>query len=167
MARYLRKFGFGGRPMADLLKREAETLVHYTESLCDKPVEILPLVMRFTCNVTNTMFFCKEFDDTDTDYDRFLANLHDIAIFWGGTVHYLPFLRFLPGDLFGFKRTQRLLSEAREYCQRMVNERQRQLKRDTAGDPYDVIGLYMQDVERREQGDTTVDIISGMYAVPL
>ena len=126
---------------------------------------------RLSCDLRATWrikcFFCKEFDDTDTDYDKFLANLHDIEAFWGGSVHYLPFLRFLPGDLFGFKRTQRLLSEAKDYCRRMVKERQRQFNMDAAGDPYDVIGLYMQDVERRNQGDTTVDIITGMYDEPL
>ena len=150
MMRYMKVFGYGKQDgMGVVIQTEVERLVHEMKKLCSKPINMQPVLMRCTCNIISVMCFNKVFDHNDKDFNRFLADIHETAEFFGHPINYFPYLRFIPGDIFGFKNSAKKIDNLLDYSKRQITERKQRLK--DGEEPIDVVGLYMQELDKQQK----------------
>ncbi|XP_046363835.2 cytochrome P450 2J4-like [Haliotis rufescens] len=103
----LREFGVGRSMMEDKIHDEVSQFLAAMEMEKSEGFDCTRLVHNAACNVICSTAFGRRFEYSDPLFRNFLKAIEECFETTGASclLNILPMLRFLPGDLFGFKRT--------------------------------------------------------------
>lgn len=113
----LRDFGFGKQSMEAKLMEEVEAFLTVISNTNGEPFDIKNVCYTSVSNVICSLIFGRRFEHGDEAFETLLDLLDQNFKLVGqtGIIGIFPFLRFLPGDLFGAKRLLRNTTKIRRF----------------------------------------------------
>ncbi|XP_048253650.1 cytochrome P450 2U1-like [Haliotis rufescens] len=156
----LREFGAGRNIMENKIHEEVSQFLEAFEAERGQGFDCKRLVNNAVSNVVCSTMFGKRFEYTDPLYVTFLKAIDDIFADLGAAAvsNVLPIVRFLPGDLFKFKKTMRNMDTITTLLiDPMIKEHLQNHDDDNVDD---FIHAYIKEMRLRKdkQEDTTLDL---------
>ncbi|XP_071113441.1 cytochrome P450 2U1-like [Haliotis cracherodii] len=156
----LREFGVGRPVMENKIHQEVSHLLAAFESEKGLGFDCRRLLHNSVSNVICSTVFGKRFAYTDPLFITFLDILDDIMTVSAAAnvVNFLPFLRFLPGDIFKAKRALHNDDLMESLLLKPMLEEH--LKQRDDGNVDDVMSAYIKEMQKRQQQKefTTMDL---------
>ncbi|XP_071088247.1 cytochrome P450 2U1-like [Haliotis cracherodii] len=156
----LREFGAGRNIMEDKIHEEISQFLEAFETERGQGFDCTRLVQNAVSNVVCSTMFGKRFEYTDPLFITFLKamdeNFSNIGA--AAVLNVLPIVRFLPGDLFKFKKTLKNVDTITSFLIHPMIEEHLQNHDDDNVD--DFIHAYIKEMRHRKekQEDTTLDL---------
>lgn len=102
----LRKFGMGKNILADRIQDIVSSYVDYLARLKGNPIDIRTMTNISACNVICSIIIGHRFDYDDKEFHKLIAHLNSTALDQKNVslINYIPWLKYLPGDLFMAKK---------------------------------------------------------------
>jgi hypothetical protein len=153
----LREFGFGKRSLASRILEEVEEFVIEINAKNGKPFHVNVLLNVSIANIICSINFGQRYDYNDENFQSLLKkisqNTSNENILFLATV--LPFIKYIPGDPFGTKRTLCNIDILDEHLRRIIREHEETYDETNLRDFVDV---YLKKM-RSEKGNpnTTFD----------
>ncbi|KAK6169265.1 hypothetical protein SNE40_020346 [Patella caerulea] len=147
----LREFGFGRTVLEDRILEEIGYFVEAIGQHNGKAFNMRRLIQASVSNVISFIVYGQRFDYGDPVFEDFVEKLEEIFAVSGfvGLLNFLPILRFLPGDLFKFKRTIRNNQEIdKNIIEPSVKDH---LKNYDENNTNDFISCYIKEMKRVEK----------------
>lgn len=120
----LRNFGFGKRSFESNILEEVDVLVKNLEEHKGKSFYIDDILYASISNVTCSLVFGKRFSHTDPTFrkivDMFSENLRTAN--GAALATWMPFLRFLPFDIFKIKKIFSNVSDIQKFLETVIDE---------------------------------------------
>ncbi|XP_048253649.1 cytochrome P450 2D14-like [Haliotis rufescens] len=156
----LREFGAGRNIMEDKIHEEISQFLEAFETERGQGFDCTRLVHNAVSNVICSTVFGKRFEYTDPRFIKILKALEEYFAILGvaGVANVLPFLRFLPGDLFKFKKMMRSIDTIiSQLVDPMIKEH---LQKHDDDNVDDFIHAYIKEMRLRKetQENTTLDL---------
>ncbi|XP_071088224.1 cytochrome P450 2U1-like [Haliotis cracherodii] len=156
----LREFGAGRNIMEDKIHEEISQFLEVFETERGQGFDCTRLVQNAVSNVICSTMFGKRFEYTDPRFITFLKAIDENFANVGaaGVLNVLPFLRFLPGDLFKFKKMMRNIDTIKsQLVDSMIKEH---LQKHDDDNVDDFIHAYIKEMRLRKetQENTTLDL---------
>ncbi|XP_059161819.1 cytochrome P450 2C15-like [Physella acuta] len=103
----LRDFGMGKNILADKILEEVEYFLNLLEETQGQPSSIRVATNISTANVISSIVLGHRFDYKDETLRELITRFNEVISdqHFNGVANFFPFLRFLPGDMFHFKKT--------------------------------------------------------------
>ncbi|XP_046558209.1 cytochrome P450 2J6-like [Haliotis rubra] len=156
----LREFGAGRNIMEDKIHEEISQFLEAFEAEQGQGFDCKRLVHNAVSNVICSTVFGKRFEYTDPLFITFLKAMDENAANVGvaGVLNVLPIVRFLPGDLFKFKKTMQNVEKIESLLIDPMTEEH--LKNHDDDNVDDFIHAYIKEMRLRKakQEDTTLDL---------
>ncbi|XP_067652383.1 cytochrome P450 2U1-like [Haliotis asinina] len=156
----LREFGAGRNIMEDKIHEEISQFLKSLDTERGQGFDCKRLVHNAVSNVICSIIFGKRFEYTDPLFIKFLKamdeNLANLSP--SGVLSVLPFVRFLPGDLFKFKKTvQNVDTIISLLIDPMIKERMQKQEDDNVSD---FIHAYIKEMRLRKEKhvETSLDL---------
>ncbi|XP_022302775.2 cytochrome P450 2E1-like [Crassostrea virginica] len=120
----LRSLGFGKRNLQTRIFEEIEYFLAEVESHHGEPFDIQDLVSKSISNVISALVFGKRFELSDPTSAEMcsLLNAFVRSTAFQSPVNFFPFLRHLPGDLFGSKKLMKDFDRIFEIMYKILGE---------------------------------------------
>ena len=154
----LRDFGMGKVRLEESILNEANALVKVIEAKNGQPFDVHQTIMTSVCNVIYSMVFGKRYDHNDNELDGFtkridenLRNFDRIQ----ATVSILPWLRFLPGDMFKYWKALDNLAYVDDGMMEEIDQHKKSHKPEITRDFIDAYINRMKECSHEE--DSTFD----------
>ncbi|XP_050392965.2 cytochrome P450 2B4 [Patella vulgata] len=147
----LREFGFGKTILEDKINEEIGYFVEMIGNQKGREFDMWRLTQASVSNVISSLVYGQRFEYEDPIFKKFLEKVEENFSAVGSTavMNFLPFLRFLPGDLFKFKRTIRNVKTAEmELIEPSINDH---LKNYDENNTNDYISSYIKEMKRVEK----------------
>ncbi|XP_046583411.1 cytochrome P450 2J6-like [Haliotis rubra] len=156
----LREFGVGRSIMEDKIHNEVSQFLAAWEMEKSEGFDCMRLVHNAAANVICSTAFGKRFEYSDPLFTNFLKAIEECFATTGASavLNILPMLRFLPGDMFGFKRTMDNVRMIESLFILPVIEEHLNTHDDNNVDNF--IYAYIKEMRRRQkqQKDTTLNL---------
>ncbi|KAK6169270.1 hypothetical protein SNE40_020361 [Patella caerulea] len=155
----LREFGFGKTVLEVKILEEIGYFVEVIGQYNGKAFNMRRLTQSSVSNVISSIVYGQRFDYGDPVFKDFVERMdEDFAVAGSSSLlNFLPVLRFLPGDLFKFKRTIRNNEEIdRNLIEPSVNDHLKNYDEDNTND---FISSYIKEMKRIEKTgeESTID----------
>ena len=121
----LRSFGFGKRSLENQIMDETELLLNDINDTKGKPFDIQSFFSVSICNVMSSLLFGKHYDHDDARLHTLIRMVNANLSTPAGIVGILPWLRHLPGDLFGINVQIKRMNEVLGFIKEIVEEHRR------------------------------------------
>ncbi|KAK6165426.1 hypothetical protein SNE40_022354 [Patella caerulea] len=147
----LREFGLGKSILEDKINEEIGYCVEIIGNQKGKQFDMCRLTQASVSNVISSLVFGQRFDYEDPIFKEFLEKLEENFAAVGSTaaLNFLPFLRFLPGDLFKFKRTVRNVATVeKKLIESSINDHEKNYDENNTND---YISSYIKEMKRVEK----------------
>ncbi|XP_067651858.1 cytochrome P450 2U1-like [Haliotis asinina] len=156
----LREFGAGRNIMEDKIHEEISQFMEALEAERGQGFDCRRLVHNAVSNVISSIVFGKRFEYSDPLFITFLKGMEDTFANVGAAavLNVLPIVRFLPGDLFKFKKTMQNFKKIESLLiDPMTKEH---MKKHDGDNVDDFIHAYIKEMRLRneKQEDTTLDL---------
>uniref|UniRef100_K1R0T8 Cytochrome P450 2B4 n=1 Tax=Magallana gigas TaxID=29159 RepID=K1R0T8_MAGGI len=104
--RTLRDLGYNKRIIDNRVQEEIPYVLDEIEHCIGQPFDIKPLIQMSISNIVCSIVYGKRYDYQDPEFRKLIANMSTVFEKGSstGAINFFPFLRFLPGDLFGVKK---------------------------------------------------------------
>ncbi|XP_052679727.1 cytochrome P450 2H2-like isoform X2 [Crassostrea angulata] len=104
--RTLRDLGYNKRFIDNRVQEEIPYVLDEIEHCIGQPFDIKPLIQMSISNIVCSIVYGKRYDYQDPEFRKLIANMSTVFEKGSstGAINFFPFLRFLPGDLFGVKK---------------------------------------------------------------
>ncbi|XP_041355987.1 cytochrome P450 2B4-like [Gigantopelta aegis] len=99
----LRHLGMGKNLLEGSIQTEATALVEELAKTKGQPIDVNELISTSVSNILSSIVFGKRYEFDDPNFIKFLKVVEK-TLGTSPVLTFFPYLRFLPGDLFGFKR---------------------------------------------------------------
>ncbi|XP_067651955.1 cytochrome P450 2U1-like [Haliotis asinina] len=156
----LKEFGAGRNIMEEKIHEEVSQFLGALGNEREQEFDCTRMVYNAVTNVICGTVFGKRFEYTDPLCDRFMKAVEENFANLGqvGMLNVLPILRFLPGDLFKFKKTMHNIDTILSLFIKPMIEEHLQNQDDDNVD--DFIHAYIKEMRLRneKQEDTTFDL---------
>ncbi|XP_046558214.1 cytochrome P450 2J6-like, partial [Haliotis rubra] len=156
----LREFGAGRNTMEDKIHEEISQFIEAFETDRGQGFDCTHLVHNAVSNVICSIIFSKRFEYTDPLFITFLKTMDEALANMGsaGVVNVLPIVRFLPGDLFKFKKTMQNVKKVESLLIDPMTEQH--VKNHDDDNVDDFIHAYIKEMRLRKakEEDTTLDL---------
>ena len=154
-----RYFGVGRKSHREKIKEEINHVICEIKKYNGLPFDPSELCSVSICNVMCAIVFGKRYDYQDQDLIHLLNIFYEILRLGGGleVVNIFPFLRYLPGDLFGCHRVKSLIEECLGFVSAQVQSHASSLDKDNPRDYIDVL-LNQSNFQQDEEV-----VLTGMY----
>ena len=155
----LREFGLGKNLLAEKVQQEVEEFLKGLENENGTSFNPSRLVHLSIANIICSVVFGKRFEQGDVFFLKCMAalesNMRDVG---GDTaiLNFMPFLRFLPGDLFHLKRVDRNGTLIKYFCRDIYDEHLKDFDENCVKD---FIHGYIREMRKQEAlgGETTLN----------
>lgn len=106
----LRELGLGSNVMEEKVQTEVTQFVHAIDELAGTPFDPRPFTMQSISNIIAALMFGTDFRHSDSETAACARLIGDqISLIESAAVlNFLPFLRYLPGDIFGFYKVLKI-----------------------------------------------------------
>lgn len=150
----LRNFGFGKRTLQTRIMEEIDYFLSEVDSYKGKPFDIQQLISKSIANVIAALVFGKRFELTDSTSAEMCSLLNEFvtSTAFQSPINFFPFLKYLPGDLFGSKKLKRDFDRIYEVMQSIVDEHRSTLDENNIRDYIDCFLL-----EQKKKDDASED----------
>ena len=151
----LRDFGLGKSTMDDIIMEEATNLMDEFQRNVNQKYDPHFSLKKAAANIINVLAFGERRDYNDAKFVKSMQLVIDIfQAMGGGTARsFFPFLRFVPGDLFGFKQYRSDINELKSQFQGWIDQHKRMLAQGE--EPTDLIGRYLIEIDKTKDDETT------------
>ena len=168
--KYLKALGYGSTKMEEIIITQCEDLLSEMNSLADQKVPTYPLnmFMTTTYKILCNLAVGRVFSENDPKVPDLLNTVHQLLATFNNTYTFFPYLRFLPGDLFGLKSNIRRVEALEDLCRRVLEDRRQEVLSGTADndDPRDIIGMYYSDLTKAQAIEgTDAKTVSGQCII--
>ena len=155
-----RYFGVGWESHRNKIKDEIEHVVSEMRKYQGVPFDPSDLCSISICNVMCSIVFGKRYDYTDQNLLHLVNNFHEMFRLTGGlsVINVFPFLRYLPGDVFGSNRMKYLMEEVLKFVSAQVQSHANSLDKDHPRDYLDVLLSQSKLIQEDE------DVLTGMVS---
>ncbi|XP_013394794.1 cytochrome P450 2U1 [Lingula anatina] len=119
----LRDFGFGKMSLGDKIQEEVDALIDEILQRDGAAIDLKFLLVPAVSNIIHSIVFGYRNQFNDQEFQTFFKALDEMfkASAKAGIVNSFPWLRFLPGDMFGFHTMLSNLKKTRQYIQKKVH----------------------------------------------
>ncbi|GFS25905.1 cytochrome P450 II f2-like protein II [Elysia marginata] len=152
----LRSFGMGKNVLASKISEEVSAYLNKLSELNAEPTEVRALTRTAVSNVICSIIVGKRFDYDDDYFVDFVKKMAELFRLSQRTSLFslLPWLRFLPGDLFKAKERIALYRHVKDFfCRHYIEKTKRE---DAELNSENFISAYLQEKRRLEkQGQAT------------
>ena len=154
MLHVLKDFGLGKSTMDDLIMDEATHLMEEFQKHVNQNYDPQLTLKKAASNLVNVLAFGERRDYDDPKYIKSMRLVIDIfqAMGGGSVLGLFPFLRFVPGDFFGFQRYRANLKELKAQYQEMIDKHKAMLLEGQ--EPTDLIGRYLVEINKGDRQQT-------------
>ncbi|XP_033744220.1 cytochrome P450 2J6-like [Pecten maximus] len=145
----LRGFGFGRKILETKVKEEVTAYLDVIEEQKGRPYDAKALTRIAVSNIICSIAFGNRYDYNDEKFKHLTAllnenfRLNSVA----GAIRQLPWLRFLPGDVFSIKKFQRNGDQIKEFANDQIADHRESLDENN---PRDFIDAFIQ--QQRKHG---------------
>ncbi|KAK6170952.1 hypothetical protein SNE40_019230 [Patella caerulea] len=103
----LREFGFGKTILEDKVHEEIGYYIEVVDTHNGRPFDMCRLTQAAASNIISSLVYGNRFDYDNLVFKEYLNGVDEMFEDLGSTavLNFLPVLRFMPGDLFKYKRT--------------------------------------------------------------
>uniref|UniRef100_A0A0B7BKD1 Cytochrome P450 n=1 Tax=Arion vulgaris TaxID=1028688 RepID=A0A0B7BKD1_9EUPU len=148
----LRKFGMGKNILAEKIQEEVSAYVSYLADLKGKPTDIRYITNVSTSNVICSIIIGNRFEYDDKEFQSMMVHLNSTASDqqWIDIINFLPWLQYLPGDLFNAKK---IINNVKTYfgmLKRFVREKKANAVDSI--DPENFIEAYLSNKNKKVDG---------------
>lgn len=158
----LREFGLGKNILAEKIQEEVKEYLKGLETENSAAFNPSHLTHHCIANIICSIVFGRRYDFDDPHFlkcmDKLESNMKDV----GGDaaiLNFMPYLRFLPGDLFHMKRVDRNAAFIDAFCKDAYTEH---LKDYDENCVKDFISGYIREMKRKDAADEETTI-NGLY----
>ena len=155
----LREFGLGKNLLAEKVQQEVEEFLKGLENENGTSFNPSRLVHLSIANIICSVVFGKRFEQGDVFFLKCMAalesNMRDVGVDTA-ILNFMPFLRFLPGDLFHLKRVDRNATLIKSFCRDIYDEHLKDFDENCVKD---FIHGYIREMRKQEAlgGETTLN----------
>ena len=166
--KYMKALGYGSSKMEDIIMTQVEDILDEMKNLADKrtPTFVQPMLMKAAYKIISDLAVGQVFTLDDPNLPIFLGKVRTLFATFNNPFSFFPYLRYLPGDIFGLKKITDTIDDLVGICRGLVEHRKREIMSGDglSDEPHDIIGMYYYDMAKmkREKG-TSEKIISGIY----
>ncbi|OWF47049.1 cytochrome P450 2B5-like [Mizuhopecten yessoensis] len=139
----LRGFGFGRKILESKVKEEVTAFLDVIEKQKGQPYDVKELILISVSNIICSIAFGNRYEYTDAKFKRLTALLNEnfrlntVA----GAIRQLPWLRFLPGDVFSIKKFHRNGAQVKEFANGQIADHRETFDENN---PRDFIDVFLQ-----------------------
>jgi hypothetical protein len=149
----LRAFGFGKRSMETRIMEENTSFLEILEQAQGKPIGLGGLINRSVSNVICSITLGKTFSHDDEGFIEAVNIIgEEIGNPYGPLVDMLPFLQYLPGDMFWIKRSLKNKAYLDHAAKEEIEEHKQTLDEN---DPRDFIDAFLIEVKKHKEEEGT------------
>ena len=152
----LRDFGMGKVKLESAIQGELETLISEIDQKNGQPFQFTNLITTTICNIITTILFGKQYEHNDPKLAllvRLLSQNFENIPTLNNTVSEMPWLRFLPGDLFKYWQTVGNLQTVEASIRDEINSHKMSYRRDVTRDFVDAYLHHQED--DKDKADST------------
>ncbi|KAL3875521.1 hypothetical protein ACJMK2_033466 [Sinanodonta woodiana] len=151
----LSNFGFGKTSLESKIQSEVSVLLSEIEKQNEKPFRIQHIVQTSVSNVINAMVFGGHFKHDDPRFKKIMTMLDENIENVGqkSIVTFIPFLRYLPGDMFHVKKMLRNVQYIEGFIGAIIDKHMENYDENKLEDFTDAFLLEMKN--SRDQKDST------------
>nr|KAG5694762.1 hypothetical protein BaRGS_002715 [Batillaria attramentaria] len=168
----LREMGLGKNVLAEKIREEIVDYIHLIEAENGLPFNPTRMTHHSVANIICSVTFGKRYQHGDPNFSKYLEALENNMQNVGGNaaiLNFLPFLRFLPGDFFCFKRITANAKMIDALCISLIDEHQKEYNENAISD---FIGAYIREMKKHEaakeptslNGDNLWQTIGDLFA---
>ena len=149
----LKNLGMGKDILQLKIQDEASALTEELAKREGKATDLRNLIGSAVCNIIVSIVFGKRFEYNDPKYVNFLE-IVDENVLMPPLLHFFPFLRHLPGDMFKIKHmTSGMDTVQRDLVRAAIKEHKENYDEDNTDD---FIGAYIKEMKRKQDlGEST------------
>ncbi|XP_033742963.1 cytochrome P450 2B2-like [Pecten maximus] len=155
----LRNFGFGKRSLESRVQEEIAAYLDILEQQNGQPYDIKELTTMAISNIICSIMFGNRFNYNDAKFKRitslFAENVRLNSL--GGAVRSLPFLRFLPGDMFSMKKMTQNLEDIKGFVDEQISQHRKTFEEENQRD---FIDAFLSQQNKRDKDDTIFDDVN-------
>ena len=159
----LKNLGMGKDILQLKIQDEASALNEELAKREGKATDVRNLIGSAVCNIIVSIVFGKRFEYNDPKYVNFLEIMEE-NVLMPPILHFFPFLRHLPGDMFKIKHmTSGMQTVQRDLVQASINEHKENYDEDNTDD---FISAYIKEMKKKQKlGESTSMDNSNLCAV--
>ncbi|XP_065938595.1 cytochrome P450 2D20-like isoform X1 [Magallana gigas] len=122
--RTLRDLGYNKRFIDNRVQEEIPYVLDEIEHCIGQPFDIKPLIQMSISNIVCSIVYGKRYDYQDPEFRKLIANMSTVFEKGSstGAINFFPFLRFLPGDLFGVKKLKECYQVEVEFNKQRIKD---------------------------------------------
>lgn len=122
--RTLRDLGYNKRFIDNRVQEEIPYVLDEIEHCIGQPFDIKPLIQMSISNIVCSIVYGKRYDYQDPEFRKLIANMSTVFEkgSFTGAINFFPFLRFLPGDLFGVKKLKECYQVEVEFNKQRIKD---------------------------------------------
>ncbi|KAJ8297844.1 hypothetical protein KUTeg_024375 [Tegillarca granosa] len=161
----LRLFGFGKKSLETDIKEEIKMCLQVLEDTNGKPYDIQNLIHANISNVTCALVFGKRFEHTDPKFVNIVKTMDENFKNAGfaSVLNFIPFLKYLPGDLFKAKLTLKNVNYVLELLQDLIKEHEESYDENNIRDYVDAYIKQMKSQEKEENNEQLLRSVSDLF----
>ncbi|KAI8787778.1 cytochrome P450 18a1 [Biomphalaria glabrata] len=145
----LRNFGLGKNILAERIQEEVSFYISSLWECLGRPTDIKMMTTMSVSNIICSVMFGQRFDYTDQSFIKITSLLENFfrTFELNGVINFVPFLRYLPGDLFHVKKFKEDVQEMLRLLDILIED----CRDGNKGD--NLVTEYLQEMSRRKQND--------------
>ncbi|XP_046332858.2 cytochrome P450 2J4-like [Haliotis rufescens] len=154
----LREFGMGKSFLEANIQEELSDFMKVIEDMGGDAFECKRLVHNAMANTLCSMCFGKRFEYTDPRFLKFLKMMDEMCetLGTGKVLNLFPEVRYLPGDVFSFKKLMNMKHTIDE--EEIIKNIEEHIDNVDVDNVDDFITAYFREMRRRGQGDEAFDM---------
>lgn len=122
--RTLKDLGYNKRSIDTRVREEITYVLEEIEGHKGLPFDFKRLAQMCISNIVCSVVYGQRYDYHDSNFVKLIANMN--AVFENGSstaaINFFPFLRFLPGDLFGVKKLKKCYQVEVDFNKKRIQE---------------------------------------------
>ena len=152
----LRHLGMGKNVLEVNIVREATALVEELNKTSAEVIDVNELISTAVSNVLSSIVFGKRYEFDDPNFLKFLKVVEN-TLGSNPVLTFFPFLRFLPGDMFRFKKMKRDVDMVlRELVDVSIDQHIEEFDENNTND---FISAYLKEMKNKQRlGETTTSV---------
>ena len=159
---------YGNKDMERVIMAEVSALSETLKSSASEAQDLHSMFMKATFRTMSEMIFGRIHGDDNPIDGTFFTEIHEIMSGYGGgnPFTFFPYLRCLPGDIFGLKQLDTNGDRVLDTCRAFIEQRKLILAAEESEVPYDLVGrMYLEMTKTQPQDSAASPTISGMVVV--
>ncbi|BFZ10074.1 hypothetical protein BsWGS_13113 [Bradybaena similaris] len=159
----LQELGLGTTVMEEKVQEEISRFLDNVDTYQGAPFHPRPLTMQSVSNIISALVFGRGFRHDDQEMARCVSLFGDQLSLLEGTVilNFLPILRILPGDLFGFQKTLRIAAQIEDgLIKKQLELRKKDMENADIKDVSDFLTGYIREIRAHKAADVKTSSIN-------